>query len=92
MTATGTYHVGDIWEFAGTFTHVGAKVKPSTVTAVVKGPDLQEHTVTLTEKELGLYEGQFELTIAGPYTVSFACEGGYKGSEPQTIQCLGRFG
>lgn len=91
MTATGSYHIGDLWEFTFEITHLGAKVKPTTVTATVLTPDLQEHTVSLTEKE-GVYEGQFPLAMAGPHTVSGACEGNYKGCEPQTIQCLGRFG
>jgi len=92
MSATGDYHVGDLWEFKAVFTHEGTKVKPTTVEAIVLDPSLDEHTVSLTELGTGEYKGQFSLTVAGPYTVSFACSGGYQGSEPQTIQCKGRFG
>ena len=92
MSATGEYHVKDLWEFKAVFTHEGTKVKPSTVEAVVLDPSLEEHTVLLTEVETGVYKGSYSLDVAGPYTVSFACSGGYQGSEPQTIQCKGRFG
>jgi len=87
-----TFHVGDIWLFPSVIKDKnGTKVDPGAVSAVVKQPNGKETTVTMSKTAVGEYEGQIELTEAGPWIASVKCTGTYQASQPTQIPVLGIF-